>query len=386
MKKIGIIENMAYGPDFFKSEYEYANSSEIMVATGGNTGNVAFVYGVRKIIGDQITTIDWGTSPDYVNQNVDHIVICCANQLGEHVSLEGWADRISHFDKPITLIGLGAQASDMSHFPTLPDGTLRFLELVNERKSDASPNIAVRGEYTKALLDSLGINALAAGCPSLHISPDKNLGRSILERQNKTGVNRVAVAAGNPWHGPSAFLEPRLVEIVEKWHGEYVIQHPLGMLQFAYNEIDQIEPKTIQRFLDVYGPSFDQTSLLEWFRRYAAIFVDTPNWKRFLNKFDLVLGPRYHGIALGIQAGVPGTVVTIDSRTLELCEGTGVPNISLKTALEYDHDGLVKACLWDDEKVANFDNIRMQQRIKYQDFLRNQGVSLSKHFIDLLGE
>jgi polysaccharide pyruvyl transferase WcaK-like protein len=44
-----------------------------------------------------------------------------------------------------------------------------------------------------------------------------------------------------------------------------------------------------------------------------------------LRRCDLTIGPRYHGVALALQAERMGATVTIDSRTEEMCVQTGVP-------------------------------------------------------------
>jgi polysaccharide pyruvyl transferase WcaK-like protein len=45
-----------------------------------------------------------------------------------------------------------------------------------------------------------------------------------------------------------------------------------------------------------------------------------------IRKFDFVVGARFHGIMLAIQAGVPGAVITHDSRTQELCQTLAIPS------------------------------------------------------------
>ena len=44
-----------------------------------------------------------------------------------------------------------------------------------------------------------------------------------------------------------------------------------------------------------------------------------------MRKFDFVVGPRFHGVMLAMQAGIPGGVIAHDSRTLELCQTMGIP-------------------------------------------------------------
>ena len=47
--KIGIITNLQNIDKFVSTELAFANSERWMAATGGNTGNVAFVQGIKNM-------------------------------------------------------------------------------------------------------------------------------------------------------------------------------------------------------------------------------------------------------------------------------------------------------------------------------------------------
>lgn len=375
MKRVGLIDNLSNIDQFLAEHFHQASAAEVMTATGGNTGNVAFVFGARKILQNPITRVGWSWSPDVVRKRFDHLVICCANQVGKHADLGGWADRLEQFGLPVTLLGLGAQSEDMMKSPEIPDGTLRFLDYVRRAADTAKVvNIAVRGEYTQAVLDEVGVESTPAGCPSLHISENVELGAEILRCQTDAPFNKVAVAAGNPWHAASAGFEKILVEIVDNYRGEYVLQHPESMLQIAYGERDTITQKTIDRFVEVYGERFDYEGMLDWYRRNASVFIDATNWMRFLRKFEMVVGPRYHGVALALQAGVPGCVMTIDSRTQELCDGTAVKSIPVSLAMTYSANDLLDASRWTSEDAERFDSNRAEKAGAYVSFLAENGL------------
>lgn len=381
MKRVGIIDNLEDLHHFVDKKYERASATEIMSATGGNTGNVAFVYAARKILGNPVTRIQWGERPEDVRQKCEHLVICCANQLGKHADLNDWANSLERYDLPVTLIGLGAQSETHDEFPQLPDGTKRFLAVVHALRSNEALNIAVRGDFTRLVVRNEGIDAVSTGCPSLHISPVKNLGAALLARQStRPALPTVAVAAGNPWHQPSAFLEKTLVEIVDKRKGQYVLQHPKEVFHFALGERSSLNERTINRFLEIYGGVFDEQSIFEWYRRNAAYYIDAPNWMRALQRFDFVLGPRYHGVALAIQAGVPGTVITMDGRTQELCEGTAVKTISIDDAMKMSADELCDHALWKAADAQYFDENRFLKAKVLREFLVSNGLTPSEHF------
>ncbi len=356
-----------------------------MAATGGNTGNVAFVHGTRAIISNPITRIGWGWSPEEVRSRVDQIVICCANQIGSHVDLGGWGGWLEQVGLPITLFGLGAQSEDTSTPPAVPEGTKRFLGVVQSLKSDAGgPNIAVRGEFSKLVLSELGFESVAAGCPSLFISPVRNLGERIMQFQQSNPLRRVAVAAGNLWHGKSAFLEKRLVEIVEMYRGEYVLQHPEVMIKFYCGNQAEISENERARALGVYGDRFDLGSLIDWYRSNATVYVDVPSWIMSLRRYELTLGPRYHGVALAVQAGRPACVIAIDGRTEELSAATGVKFLPLSIVRGMDADELVEACRWSHEDGERLDAARVENARSYSEFVSNNGLQVSDHLQGLV--
>lgn len=381
MKRIGLIGNIADVSAFIGNSYEQASADAVISAVGGNTGNVAFVYATRKILGGSVYPIGWDASPDFVGRNIDHIVVCCANQLGSHVDLKFWAERLLAFDKPVTLVGLGVQSSSFDDYPILPQGTYDFLDVVLSRRS-GGVNIAVRGDFTAKFLASKGIDSCAIGCPSLLISPSRSLGLDVLLRQRERR-ERVAVAAGNPWHTPSVPLERLLVNIVNRWRGEYILQHPVEMLKYAYGEFDGLPEATLARFSEVYSGFAGAADIAEWFRRYSSVFLDAPSWMRFLGKFDLVLGARYHGVALGVQAGIPGCVFTIDSRTQELCESSKIKSIPYNDLLRYSEEQLLAACVWGEQDAYLFDNNRRAKIEQYRQYLELNHLPSSQHFLSM---
>ncbi len=380
MKRIGIIDNLIDIQSLLENKYHNCNAAEVMKATGGNTGNVAFVFGTRQIIKNPVTRIGWGWTPEIVKQRVDHLVICCANQIGAHADLGSWANRLEMFDLPVTLIGLGAQSESYEIEPIVPEGTKKFLSIVDAlRANPGSSNIGVRGEFTQKTLQSIGFESIRTGCPSLMISQDHELGRNILKRQGQARYEKVAVAAGNPWHEASAFLESILVDVVDKYSGAYILQHPESMLQVAYGEIENITENTINHFLKIYGDHFNFEKMLSWYRRNSYAFIDAPNWMRFLDKFDAVIGPRYHGVALALQHTIPGCVFTIDSRTEELCAETAVKAINVSQLKNLQADELVDITRWTLNDANYFDSNRILKAKEVAKFLLASGIQPSEH-------
>lgn len=385
MKNVGLITNT--NPLLLERGLESAGSlaENIDKAMGGNTGNIGFIHGTSKLLGDRVHRIGWGDKPESIKKHIDHIVICCANQIGEHVDLGAWAKTLEEYDRPVTLVGLGAQANSKDDFPNIPNGTKEFLDVVSRKRASKASNILVRGSYTQSVLEMVGYESIPAGCPSLLISDVPLLGREIVKYSQTYPPSRIAIAAGNPWHSTSAALEGKLVSIVNEWRGEYIIQHPLAMLKFALGESDMVDEETRSRFCQVYASIIDPPKLPRWFLQNSIAFTDAQTWMSFLRKFDVTIGPRYHGIALALQTGRPGMVITIDSRTQELCESTGVKHLPLKDALRLSSSALIDHAAWSDADGIHFDHARAVQAERFSIAFRDNGLSPSAHAIAQLG-
>lgn len=369
MKRVGLIDNLQDLPGFISKHYETATASQVMAATGGNTGNLAFVYAIKKLIANPMSRMKWGDKPATIRESVDHLVVCCANQLGSHVDLGDWADRLEQFQLPVTLIGLGIQSASVDKSPDIPDGTIRFLNVVKNLSEAKDSNIGVRGEATKRFLDEKRFKSIPLGCPSLHISDTEKLGEKILNFQESREIKKIAVAAGNLWHRPSADFEKMLKSIVDTFSGEYILQHPVTMLQLSFGEGNQITHEKQEHFLEIYNDFNNFNELLEWYRRNSSVYLDVATWIRSLQRFDLAIGPRYHGIALALQAGIPACVITIDGRTEELCHGTSVKCIALKDAKRVSQTDLIDMARWTVDDANKFDLGRLEKALLYKDFL-----------------
>lgn len=87
----------------------------------------------------------------------------------------------------------------------------------------------------------------------------------------------------------------------------------------------------------------------------------------FYRRFDLVIGTRFHGCMLAIQAGVPSICIPHDSRTLELCQSTKIPYIN---AREVVTKGLDINQLLDlpNFNPTEFDSNRKEMASRYNSF------------------
>lgn len=381
--KVGVITNLAGIDKFIKSELASADASAWMRATGGNTGNVAFVQGVTSVIGDETVPVNWGTSPKWVKKNCRQLVVCCANQLGAHVDLSGWADRLTKFELPVTLIGLGAQADQIGESVELPEGTLRFLRVVNElRPNPDLPNIISRGAFTSSVIREQGYESAPLGCPSQFISKEKGLGQKCLDRASDCRFPRVMVAAGNPGHS-SHMLDSILADILQQNNGCYVLQHPKVLFEVACGDYENLSQAQVNRLEKMYKSIGNIADIADWFTAYSIYFADAQNWMKYSARFSFAVGPRYHGVALPIQSGTAGTVITIDSRTEELASTTGVPYKRYDDIRDLDANSLLEYCYWHQGDADTYDQTRERNAEAYIRFLETNNLNASDHLRNL---
>lgn len=374
--KIGIITNLVDIDNFRRYRLSSASSQDWMLATGGNTGNVAFVQGVDSIINaEHVAYVHWGDDPKHINEYYDRLIICCANQVGSHVNLINWYEKLAKIDLPVTFVGLGAQSEHIGKYPEIPEGTIKLLNLSKSLRFDTNKtNIVTRGEFTSEVLGSIGIESSPLGCPSQFISTEPRIGDKCLNHQRAAKELRVLTAAGNPYH-VSKVLEQKLVEIVSKYKGDYVLQHPASMVQLAVGEHEYLNNAQRKLLSEAYSFLGNWDDICSWFRSYGVLFADVQNWMMYSKRFSVALGPRYHGIALPVQAGVPGKVIAIDSRTEELAHTTGIPFLRYEDVVGLSCDELVDWCRWDSSIADNYDSTRIKNAGKYVEFLESNGIS-----------
>lgn len=372
--RIGYIDNLSNPENFMLREGYEAPIKRYMAALGGNNGNLAFVHGARKSIDAPLTRIGWGWTPQRVRDAADVIVVSCANQIGAHADLGGWADAIAAFDLPVVLLALGAQTTNYEGRVEIPEGTRRLLREVDSRRPSEAPNIGVRGEFTRLALEQVGVESVVLGCPSLFISPNMRLGETIVQRAASNTFDAIAVAAGNPYHPENRKIEARMVRLVDAYKGAYVVQHPDGIVDLALGN-EQPADK-----LEVIAKGLGFSSGREcarWFEKNAYSFHETQTWMHFLRHYDAVIGPRYHGVALGVQVGIPGVVFHIDNRTKELAETTGIPSVGIAEIADRDLAEIVLTARWTEETGAAFDVNRRRRAADTAAFLRANKVGVS---------
>ena len=349
----------------------FLDTAQLFDRVGGNTGNLAFVYGVMRALGGGVPFFRWGADPAAVKTACDVAVMPCANQVGMHCDMGNNATHLEKMDVGLVALGLGAQANSFDEDVEAPEGTWRWLKVIADHSVAGAPNIGVRGEYTRRQLEKngLGDNVVVLGCPSLFISPFPDLGQRIAKRLEERPIRRVAVASGQRYWPQLRFIERQLVRLATETGGAYICQHPIHMLQLARNEGQRMDPKDAEGLREYLMPNADLRALSDWASRYAVAFVNILAWMDFVRRYDFVVGPRIHGVALAMQAGVPGLCIAHDSRTIELCEAMKIPYVQpkdLKDEISVDYLKKIfrfDASAFDQNRAERADAMRLISRL-----------------------
>lgn len=292
---------------------------------GGNTGNMAFRYALASHV-KNVRFSHWHAPVQELRNAADVILLPLANQLGKHTDLESVAERIEAYGLPVVGIGLGAQSASSEVDITLTPGTQRWLRALLEGAPSAYPNVGVRGRYTQAQIEKLGFKGRVAvtGCPSNFINTKDNIAEKI-EKGFSRKPARIAVNAGIPYIPALEKIEQQLARLVTNVGGVYIVQHGIEMVHLARNEFDLMGKEKLEICRKYIRPDLDTEQFCVWARTYACAFFDVPSWMDYLKRFDFVVGTRFHGAMLAIQAGIPAAVIAHDSRTFEMCETMGIP-------------------------------------------------------------
>lgn len=317
-----------YGTSPYLPDAAYLSADDLSHQSGGNTGNLVFCHAISRITSAGPASIPWGASLDDLDPSADLLVMPLANQLGAHVDLQALAERMARKRIPMVGLGLGAQGPiDGVDAASIPQGSWNWLRVILDRSIDGKPNVALRGEETRRVIEARGLadGCVVTGCPSNFINPSVTLGREI-SRRRTDAVSRVSVPAGNPFLPQHRVLEQSLCRLVEATNGVYVCQHPIDMLRLARLEYRHIERSTFQRYRRYIRPELDDDDFMAWFRAHARSYASVPEWITEMAHQDVVVGTRIHGVMAGIQAGVPSVCLCIDSRTMELCRTMAIPH------------------------------------------------------------
>tara|TARA_R110000868_G_scaffold208557_2_gene458091 strand:- start:32608 stop:33720 length:1113 start_codon:yes stop_codon:yes gene_type:complete len=297
---------------------------------GQNTGNLLFTNALwNQVAGDKVR-VGFTFDPEQLNETLDGLVIPAANWLSPHVDFTKLADLVERLKIPTILVGLGAQDQSFSGAIDIPEGTQRFVRAVSER----SASISVRGEYTKTILDSLGItNVVVTGCPSLYhdFRPFDIPGR-VKVRLEKGLLHSTRFSASHAPFAQNKSIHREIFRLAYANKIDLLIQserEEMALLT-ASDSSSPFDERLRSLLLENYAAP-NWATLESFIKSHCRLFFDVDLWSRALEQYDYVFGTRLHGTIMALNSGVPAFMIHHDSRTKELCDFAGIPSADAQT-------------------------------------------------------
>ncbi|MFD2840067.1 polysaccharide pyruvyl transferase family protein [Populibacterium corticicola] len=312
---------------------------------GGNAGNLLYGNGVARTLASSANDLRFGAytvyrEPDLVaeaariNENYDHFVIPMANSFRASYGkqLTQFTELIKMLDIPVTLVGVGAQATadsmDNEDFRMSRTGRLwtpdqskadkhnatvrAFCEAILERSSE----IGVRGAFTKAYLESVGIPAESVrviGCPSVYTwGPG-------LQIQNRTRkLNRFSRVSMNIDYRV-ANIDRVIAANMEAYPRLTSPSQDAASARMILTGKDQYDLEKVNLGTPVH------TGHPMYAKRSVLYYSNPWGWIESFKNIDFTFGARLHGNIASILGGTPAHLLAHDSRTTELADFHGIP-------------------------------------------------------------
>jgi|SRR5690554_293818 len=358
---------------------------EFRVGFSHNTGNLIFHYAYELLVDGSGRKFPWRTGSEIINNESKGMIAPMANHLGGHVDLGVSGPRIKGVRVPVVAMGLGAQFGiNKLDVNKIPEGTKEWLKVLASTTDKV--NISVRGDDTYKLMCELGFekSTVALGCPSLFINKNRSLGADIRRRLKSLSSSNVrseaVVVAGNPFRKEFNKVERMLINWVENYGAEYIVQNPKPLIELSCGwSVDDLNCDIVRTS---WFPGLSNMDVKKWFKEKSKTYISVPQWIFDLSGKEVCIGTRIHGVQAAIQAGTPALCLCVDSRTKELCEFMKIPHLiasDLKESFTID-EGISFLRDWD---WGLFDENRVELAKKTRDFLVGNGVSLRKHLSSL---
>jgi len=364
----------------------HQSTDSLIAQVGHNPGNLAFAYASALMLDFPLTASF--IAPLLPGEQIG--VFPLANCLGEHYDPAPITEFMeqSPEDWRTLILGLGAQGllDRLTLDPgdvALSPAHIEWLQVLRDR-SGGRPNISIRGDLTRDLMDRYGFaeQTVVTGCPSLMLSSNRELGQTVARKFDALGPDLPVLngALGNPWDPGAAAFEQALIRLVVKSGGQIHVQMMADHIAAARDEALTEDLATAMHGQLLPDLPLDQFQRER--RQHFRVWFDVPAWMEHLASADFVLGARIHGTALALQAGTPALCVAWDSRTYELCRSMHIPFVSL-----YDEPWSSGLFDWDDIRrafevqfdPAAFDNNRREKAQVFAELFQTHGLDFAPH-------
>jgi len=315
---------------------------------GNNTGNLVFIRALKNIFQPKIFPLwelDAGTfrdDPDVSHYITTELIWLTENTTYPHVwkMLEGIGD------KPLVPISVGIHGGFDLRNAHLHSDTVKLLRAIAERAV-----LGVRGEYTAAVLERLGIlNLKIIGCPSLYVGMNDQfrVDKKPFRDDMKTAVNF------RTFYGS---LQPAECEFLT-----YAANRNLDFVEQTQQELTLENCQNNQ-------PQYEYFS--RWIKKKRQVFFEIEPWVEWIRQFGFSMGSRFHGNVLAIMNGIPALTMVVDGRMQEMTRLFRLPAIRVE---EFSMD---KPLSWyyDLADFAEFNRVYPQRLGAFRDFLNKNGLT-----------
>ncbi|CAM3890459.1 polysaccharide pyruvyl transferase family protein [Castellaniella denitrificans] len=365
---------------------------------GGNSGNLLYINSVARALYAKNNKLSFGgfkahvsndrkSWAESINEKYDHYVMPLSNAFRSGMTeiLIGFTEIVRNLDIPVTVVGIGAQATALSAKSGTysmartgkgdvksPDARSDHDRVVYEFCSavlEKSRSIGVRGAYTRDYLLSLGLpeeRVRIIGCPSLF-----TWGPS----------HRIVDRDGKDYSGKRREFHPSMKISMN--------------IDYRVPGIERMIYKNFQIYENLFSPSQDSMSarmILDNKQYYDISKVNLgapvhkkhgmfvlgrllyyPNpwgWIDDLSTYDFVFGTRLHGNIAGILGGTPAHLIAHDSRTIELANYHGIPYTEYDSGSDFLAEDMFR-----DTSYEKFNDLMEDRFNVFLDFLRENNLS-----------
>ena len=336
--------------------------AEKVLYYGNNVGNMMFVESMKEqlIYEDDIFLIP--QEDDRLDKYA--LVMPSSNFIirGNPEFIENIQRFMDSVKGPFTLAGLGAQSNSKDDTPKklvseLDPIRLRFFKALSER----AVSIGVRGEFTAACLEEMGIhNYRIIGCPSAYMYLD---GSFKMKQQPDAKRSVFTVTTKRP-------MESKIIDLGIQHNDQWIMQMMTEHPEIAFEGKDLSDDAFVRAFPKLNA---SKEELVQFMRTNAHMFFSYKEWCEFLQKNEISFsyGSRFHGNMCSLRNGVPSLWITHDSRTSELVNTLHLPSIN------YEQLEQVK-CVEELVEFCNYDDFNKNYRRlteNYVEFLNENGLS-----------
>jgi hypothetical protein len=264
---------------------------------------------------------------------------------------------------PVVVTGVGAQLPPSGDLSSISADLKRDVRDFMDAVLNRSASVGVRGDMTAKLLSHLGYKheqVDVIGCPSLYdyrgVAPRVEKRVPMLDKFDPIALN---ITPSAPWAKELAS------ETFSKFRNSvYVPQEHNDLALLLWGQPISALPDTLPKTSD--SPWIQQAR--------TRFFVDARTWREFMSTRVFSFGHRIHGNIAALSAGTPACVLSFDSRTTELADYHGIPQIPANTL---NRATINAAHLYDSIDMAAFNRLRAENTERWAKFLDKNGLEHS---------